>query len=355
MHIRAIPASQLSPRHLDIWSQLQQSDPALDSPLFRPEFTMAVAAGCDNVEVSVLEETGEPAGFFPFQRLPGDVGMPVAGRLNDFHGVVARQGAGWTAPELIRSSGLSAWHFHNVLSCQEPFGPFSWAQAASPYIDISAGYEVYCKVLRERGSDEIRRIGQKKRKMERELGSLRFVTHTTDKQVFESLICWKLQQYERTKATNFLAGRWKIDLLQRLSRTEGVCFSGMLSALYAGDRLAAVHLGLRSGGVLHGWFPAYNFEYFNYSPGQILWQQIIEAGPSLGIRRIDLGCGEERFKSNLMSGAILGGEGSVDLRGVRKWARRSWFRTCHWIKASPLRDVARGVARNTRALLGHNK
>ena len=355
MHIHVVAAAELAPSQAADWSRWQQADPALQSPLFRPEFTQAVAAVRDGVEVAVLEEDGQSVGFFPFQRVPGDVGTAVAGRLCDFQGVIARQGLAWTAAELVRGSGLSAFHFHAALACQEPFRRCAWGQADSAHIDLSGGYDAYQQKLRDRGSEEMRKTAQKARKMQRELGPLRFAPQTGDQRVLQTLIQWKLQQYRRTKAVNFLAGAWKITLLENLLQCQGSEFSGMLSALCAGDRLVAAHFGLRSAGVLHGWFPAYDPEFAKYSPGQVFWQQLLQAACALGIRRIDLARGEERFKSSLMSGAIPVVEGSVDFRHVRKWIRRSWFHTCRWIRSSPLRGLARGVARNTRAWLGYSR
>jgi len=355
MQIHVVPAAELAPSQAAAWSRWQQADAALDSPLFRPEFTQAVAAVRDGVEVAVLEEDGQSVGFFPFQREPGNVGIPVAGRLCDFQGVVVRQGVAWTAAELVRGSGLSVFHFHAALACQEPFQRCGWGQVGSAYIDISGGFEAYQKKLRDSGSEEMRKTGQKARKMQREIGPLRFEPQTTDQRVLQTLIQWKLQQYRRTKAVNFLAGAWKITLLENLLQCQGSEFSGMLSALYAGDRLVAAHFGLRSAGVLHGWFPAYDPEFAKYSPGQVFWQQLLQAACTLGIRRIDLARGEERFKSSLMSGAIRVVEGSVDFRHVRKLIRRSWFYARRWIRSTPLRALARGVARNTRAWLGSSK
>jgi CelD/BcsL family acetyltransferase involved in cellulose biosynthesis len=65
MKIDIIPATEFSRDHIAAWRALQQADPALDSPLFHPEFTRAVAAVRDDVEVAVLEEAGEFVGFFP--------------------------------------------------------------------------------------------------------------------------------------------------------------------------------------------------------------------------------------------------------------------------------------------------
>ena len=79
MNIRLIPAEQLTPEHVAAWADIQRAEAALDSPYFRPEFTQAVAAVRGDVEVGVLEEGGEPVGFFPFQRGRGNVARPVGG------------------------------------------------------------------------------------------------------------------------------------------------------------------------------------------------------------------------------------------------------------------------------------
>src|SRR5438046_2531801 len=50
----------------------------------------------------------------------------------------------------------------------------------SPTIDLPDGYETYKKQHREGGSGEIRKIEALERKMEREVGPLRFEAHAKD-------------------------------------------------------------------------------------------------------------------------------------------------------------------------------
>ena len=140
---RPIPPIALTPEHLAAWADIQRADAALDSPYFRPEFTQAVAAVRGDVEVGVLEEGGEPVGFFPFQRGRRNVARPVGGMMSDFHGVVVRQGVAWDPRQLLRGCGLSAWHFDHLIAAQEPFRPHHWSVAPSPYIDLSQGWEGY--------------------------------------------------------------------------------------------------------------------------------------------------------------------------------------------------------------------
>ena len=50
-------------------------------------------------------------------------------------------------------------------------------------------------------------------------------------------------------------------LLQRVLAAQGEGFSGVMSALYIGDVMAAILLSMRSYDVLHAWFSAYRPEY----------------------------------------------------------------------------------------------
>ena len=77
MNITVVPGDRLTPKHVEVWSRLQREDAAVASPYFRPEFTQAVACVRNDVEVAVMEEDGEPVGFFPYQRRGRNVATPV--------------------------------------------------------------------------------------------------------------------------------------------------------------------------------------------------------------------------------------------------------------------------------------
>jgi CelD/BcsL family acetyltransferase involved in cellulose biosynthesis len=143
VNIRSIAADQLTPEQVAAWASIQRADAALASPYFRPEFTQAVAAVRNDVEVGLLEDGGEPVGFFPFQRSGRNVARPVGGKMSDFQGVLARPDLAWDPRQLLQGCGLAAWHFDHLLASQQPLQPYHWSVAPSPYIDVSAGWEGY--------------------------------------------------------------------------------------------------------------------------------------------------------------------------------------------------------------------
>jgi CelD/BcsL family acetyltransferase involved in cellulose biosynthesis len=351
MNIRVILAEQLTPEQVAAWSDIQRAEPALDSPYFRPEFTQAVAAVRRDVEIGLLEEDGRPVGFFPFQRGPRNIAQPVGGRMSDFQGVVVRRSVAWNPQQLLRGCRLRAWHCDHLVAAQEPFRPYHWKVASSPYLDLSQGWAGYRAEQETRHKESFRQAIRKMRFAEGEAGPLRVEINAARPAVFRSLVEWKVKQYRRTGVTNVLGFDWTVGLLERVLAARGEAFCGMLSALYMGDVLVAVLLSMRSFGVVHAWFSAYRPNFASLSPGLILWLKLAEALPDVGVRRVDLGKGPETYKTHLMSGAIEVAEGAVDLRPLAAALRRNWRRAYDWARTSPLRRPLLAPGRMLRTMI----
>ncbi len=312
MKVHLLNSDELAGEPLRLWLRMQESDPALSSPYFRPEFTAAVAAVRNDVAVALLEEGGEVAGFFPFQRDAAGDGVPLGGWLSDFHGVVAAPGARIEPPELIRKCGLRSWRFHNLLASQEPFVAFHSARTAAACLDLSGGFAAFIAERRRAGSAQIRKLGTLRRKLEREVGPVRFEAQSDDPGELRRLMEWKSAQYRRTSRPNdWFAVPWIAALLERLQRIRNEGFSGALSVLYAGGEAVAAHFGMRSRRSWHYWFPAYDLRFARYSPGLLLLLEIAAHAAAEGIRRVDLGKGEEPYKRRLANGAVEVAEGRI--------------------------------------------
>src|SRR5258707_9424166 len=104
------------------------------------------------------------------------------------------------------------------------------------------------------------------RRMEREIGPLRFVSHSNDRQLLGQVLAWKSQQYRRTGWRDLFARGWGRALVERIHGIQSESFAGLLSLLYAGDSLVAGHMGMRSRNIWHYWFPAYDRKYAKFSP-----------------------------------------------------------------------------------------
>ncbi|MBI2480775.1 MAG: GNAT family N-acetyltransferase [Planctomycetia bacterium] len=341
MQVKLTTPAQLSKEEFAAWASFQELSPEFDSPYFRPEFARAVAAVRRGVEVAVLLEENQTIGFLPFQRVGTHGAKPVGGRLSDYQAVIGRPGLTFDAKELIRSCGLTVFDFDHMLATQKSFEPYQQLIDHSPYLDLSKGFEAYRDSLRSTARTALRHTFRLSRKLAREVAPVRCELFSTDVAAFEALLQWKAEQYRATNITNVFSFPWTTDLLHEIWRQQSASFQGVLSVLYAGDRPLASHFGMRSGKVLHWWFPAYDREFANYAPGRVLLAMVAEQCKSHGIEKIDMGRGVATYKSLVMSGTTEVAVGSVDLRPVARCLRNRWRQTRAWVRNSPLYGPAR--------------
>ena len=310
MNVRVETTGALAAPELARWSELQRASPLYRSPFFTPEFAFAVARVRD-VRVAVIEEAGATAGFFAFEAGRRGHGRPVGRPFSDYHGPVLDEAAAIDARALVRACGLATWSFDHLPAGLAAFAPHVWSEGTSPCLDLAEGFDLGAG---GRAHSDIRGAQRRARKLAREVGPLRFVPHSDDPDLLAQTIAWKRQQYAATGVTDVLADAGGRELLGHVHAARATGFAGILSVLHAGDQVAALHLGLRAGGVLHSWFPAYNPELNRYSPGLVLLLELAGAAPGLGIRELDFGKGEARYKLALATGAVPLLEGCVGAR-----------------------------------------
>ncbi len=311
MNIRVVKPADLTPQDLQLWKQYQQRDTFLANPFLCPEYIMAVSEIQEGVQVGIMECGSEIVGFFPFQKTTRNIGDPVGLRLCDISGPILKGGIAWDPKSVVRASGLSGWHFQNLIRSQT-MQPFEWACSEAPYLDLRGGFDKYKQERKRNGSNLFDEVARKARKLERAIGPVRFQFHISDDRVFAQLLEWKGAQRDQTKTFNVLSMGWARALLKRIEAIQTEDFAGLLSVLWAGDQLAAIHLGLRSRSILHYWIPTYNPGLGRYSPGSILLLETARAASEMGITRLDLGAGNERYKHRFKSNSLMLGFGSVN-------------------------------------------
>jgi CelD/BcsL family acetyltransferase involved in cellulose biosynthesis len=334
VNVRVVTAGALTPSELARWSELQQAKPLYRSPFFRPEFALIVARVRD-VRVAVVED----AGFFAFEAGRRGHGRPAGRPFSDYHGPVLDDGAAIDARELVRACGLATWSFDHLPAGIAPFAPHVWTQGASPYLDLTEGFDA--EAAGRRAPSDIRGARRKARKLAREVGPLRFVPHSDDPDLLARAIAWKRRQYAETGVRDVLADAGGRELLRHVHAARESAFAGLLSVLHAGDQVAALHLAVRSGGVLHSWFPAYNPELHRYSPGLVLLLELAAAAPALGIRELDFGKGEARYKLALATGTVPLQEGCVGARPLSALPVRLRRSARNALRASGVHRLAR--------------
>jgi CelD/BcsL family acetyltransferase involved in cellulose biosynthesis len=326
------------------WIEMRRKNPTLDSPYFHPKFTSIVARARSNVEVAVIEENNKVVALFPFQRTSKQMGAPVGRFLSDYQGLISEPDYRLDVRDLIKQCGLAAWDFDHLLASQNSFAEFHESLAPSPRIDLSDDFGEYVKT-----HAEVKSLRVKMRRLTRDLGPLRMVLVSHDNAAMQQLFRWKSQQYRRTGQADIFRNSRVVATVEEIYDHHDPDFCGMLSLLYAGDRLVAALLGIRSASVYHYWFPAYDPNMAKYSPGSVLLLTLVEQARSTGITTIDLGKGMSEQKRRFMNASTLLAEGAVDLSSWRRSRRYVRNNVCFLAKRLNIHKPGRILLRTLGA------
>jgi CelD/BcsL family acetyltransferase involved in cellulose biosynthesis len=276
---------------------------------------------------------------------PGRLGLarPAGAQLSDYQGLILTPGVEVALDGLLERCGIHALSFDHVPDSQASFRNHATFRASSPIMSMPDGFEAYKSSGGSIGR-QLSQIRRRRKQLVKEIGEPRFELHTTSSADFRWLMARKSEQYDRLGTADRFDAPWIVDFLARLLREQGDDFSCLFSTLVAGDdRIIAGHLGLRSGSVWHWWFPTYDSEFSRYSPGLILLMEMAMAAEGMGIRSIDFGRGEERYKerlSNRHEGLLQGVAARRTPVGLAaKGANAAKDR----LRDSPLRDRLREV------------
>lgn len=339
--IELVPYDQVD---LDAWHRLRESVAELDSPYFHPGFAGAVHATGRAVQVVVVKGLGgEVTGLLPVHRHRSTL-SPVGWPAADFQGPLLAPGASFPVRGLL-TGGVKTFTFDHLATGLADFAPWTESCRISPYLDVSGGLDDYLGRASRSGREHMRQARRQLAKAERSYGRVTFTADDPDPAALARVIELKREQYAATGARDYFSKAERVDLMSRLLHTRTPDFGGVLSTLYAGPYLIAAHFGLRSGPVLHWWFPAYDPMYARFAPGWMLLREFVIAAPGLGIARIDLGRGEDGYKRWAKTGETTVYQGIVTCSLTRKTTRAGVAA----IKSSPMAPQARRLMRSFRA------
>jgi CelD/BcsL family acetyltransferase involved in cellulose biosynthesis len=352
MRIQEIRGSDLTEELARCWARIQHANPDLSSPFFSPQYIQAVVGVRDDVQIAVMEHDNKVVGFFPFHRNRLGVARAAGLGLSDFHGAIVESGISWSASELFSQCRLVRWKFDHLAAAQSGFESAVSEHHPSPIIRLDQGFDGYIQALNARGRKQFKEVHRKQLKLEADHGDIRFVEHTSSDEILQIVMQWKSLQCRQAGLTDYFSFAWTRALLRDLHETQDSEFQGVLSCLYVGDRVAAVHFGMRTQRVWHYWFPAYSYELSAYSPGLILLYEIIRSAATSGRCYIDLGTGSATYKDRVMNDQILVGAGCVECpslvnqliscaESMERWNRDSFMQPLWTVPARVVRRVAR--------------
>jgi CelD/BcsL family acetyltransferase involved in cellulose biosynthesis len=333
--ISVVRPADLGASELESWRLMQKTSVGLQNPFLSPEFTLAVGRARTSARVAVIEDGGEVVGYFPHELRGRLVGTAIGAGISDCQGVIHAPGARWDARELVRACSLPVWEFDHLVDGQPPFAAYTTATSPSPIMDLRDGYPAYLEERLRGTGGGLRAVQRKLRKLEREIGAIRFEFDRPDADELRRLRTWKSAQYHRTVQRDVLATPWIAQVVTELLSTRTAECAGTLSVLYAGEHAVAAHFGIRSQTVLAYWFPAYDMTFGQYSPGLSLTLLMAEAAAADGVGHVDLGKGSARYKDELKNRELPVAAGRVESSRLVGLARRTQDALVHRARRVP--------------------
>jgi CelD/BcsL family acetyltransferase involved in cellulose biosynthesis len=346
LRVDIIDADQLCGALADRWSYIRHQNPRLASPYFSLDFVKAVARVRNDVEIAVVRRGENIEGFVPFQRSRPHIAEPIGGRLNDVHGVIVSDDSRQfeLIQRVMQSCGLTAFGFHAIATNDPNLEQYAFREVGSYFIDLRQGWQTYQQWAMEHSST-VARQPQKTRSLQRRFGPIRLEFDCRRSDVLEKLIELKRAKYQRANTFDILSVQWASDLLRELHGVEQPGFEGVLSALYAGDELVAVHFGMMTDQILHYWFPVYDPVFSKYSPGTELILRVAEESSRRGIEKVDLGYGDDAYKFRFCNARenLICGQVTFNRFAFAIAKRR--FEIRQRLKGIPLKPLAKSILR----------
>jgi CelD/BcsL family acetyltransferase involved in cellulose biosynthesis len=338
--IDVLRPKELTPALIASWRALQRRGRAWDSPFLSPCWARSVelARGDDSVRVAVLSEGGDPHAF-----LPANVGkfsaIAAGGAMTDYEGLVGDPGPDFDPARLLRALGVARYDFSHIPEDQLAFLPYAKGREASWIIDVPDGYAAYAAERRTVGT-AVKEIDRKRRKVERELGPAVFAACSPSKADFDRLIDLKRAQYRATGQTDIFDAGWTLKLLEHLFALRTPGFGGTLFTLHFGEALAAAQFHLMGETTIHAWMIAHEPELERYSPGLLLFQDILRWMDETPYDRLDLGYGDYRFKRELANAQATLMHGFVGAFSAASFLRGAVYGVRQAVEALPLGRVS---------------
>jgi len=304
-------AHELSETDRTAWTALRASNPATYSPYFHLDYTILLSELRDDVFIACVYENDLPIAFLPYQgqRFARPVGAP----MTDYHGLVCKSDASLNTVNVLKAAGIGAYHFS--ASVNQQMSSHFQSEGDGVLMNLSSGVD---KWREDRDGSYRRHLKSNRRRIRKateDIGEPQFIWQSKDPAMFEQLIAWKKQKFAETGKYDVLSADWTMELLTQLWQRNNGGLKCDMHALYFGDRLAAIDLGLSDRQTFHSWIVAYDGELHSYAPGIQLLEGLIDASHTLGYNRIDLGVGTDGYKRHYATEPVTAGTGFIAAQG----------------------------------------
>lgn len=323
--------SALGSGEIALWQEMVQARRSLQRAFFSPTFALACERATGRAYISVLHDRNGIKAFLPFQFATAwhqrlRLAERIGGGISDAAGLIARAGFTTNAAALMRASGLACMFTTHLVEDQSQFGlDATWCDTG--YVtDVGVDTDGYFAAVGERSRDFVRDTERRLRRAERDFGRLEVVRFDpVPGALIDAIIAQKRAQYKRTEVADPFSRDDSMRVISAMNEVPEQDCRLVLTRLEASGRVLAQHLGPQCEDVLNYWFPVYDPEVRNISPGRLLLWLTIRRAPQDGIKLIDRGVGDAPYKREFATGTTRYGRGNWYAGTMRSMAARSWL------------------------------
>lgn len=342
MQIDVVRPEELTSEQILAWTGFQKAGPDLVSPFLSPHWPRAVERARQGTRtrtlVAVAHENGAPKAFLP-AGVKGGVAAAAGAPMCDYQGLIAAPGARVETARLLRALGAGRYDFTHMPKSQSAFAGHVRGLEPSWIARLPFGYDAYAHD-KSAESGVLKDLDKRRRKLTREHAEPVFTAFSRSRSDLDQLIEWKRAQYRCTGQTDIFEAGWTRELLSDLFESRDPDFGGALFTLHVGETLAAAHFHLRGGDVIHAWMICHDDDFERYSPGLLLFQDIMRWMDDTPYTSIDFGPGEYRFKRQLSNAECLMGHGFVGRPGASALVRSAAYGIRETAERLPLGKVS---------------
>jgi CelD/BcsL family acetyltransferase involved in cellulose biosynthesis len=296
---RKIHAQDLTDQIRADWRALTRQHPDYDSALLQPEFTETVASVRDDVRIVLFESGSRLIGVWPIHLRPGRYARPVGTPFADYGGPVLDKDAGHDLQALMELSGIAGFKTHGLIDPWQQFQRASMfddddAQSAETHVIRPAGRngDALYELQRAAHPKRLKNMRRQQNQFEREHGPLSLTWGPPVPGALDTLYDFKSRQFSQSGLVNMITATEPRRLLDAVASGP----YAFMTTLWCGDRLISGHFGFRAGNSFHPWIAAFDPEFSDYSPGNLLLLQILKKMPETGLTAYDLAEGHDHYK-----------------------------------------------------------
>lgn len=312
----------MSAEQWQTYAALRDARSIYDDPFFDPDFARLVGEVREDTRIGFASDRNGVFAIWALHVRPGNWARPIGAPFSDWNGPILAADTELTAQEILAGFDISGMTTQGY----KPVGFLasrSLKRVGANLTDVSNGWDAFFADQQKAWPKHFKKMRRVYRKAESDFSDRTFRWDDRRPESFDRLSDLKQQQFKRTGYHNVLDAKWTRVLLDRLKSFEGPRLRARLSTLDFDGQLAAGEFNLQSDTVLHGWITAFDQSFSQYSPGNMLIQEVLARMPESGLAIYDAGPGLDHYKRHyanfqlpIESGVIAGSQGPLQASRV---------------------------------------